>query len=565
MLIHSRLAIRMITICLVGILVTDASALPLQNKSPNSLSLNSFSNSTFPSNVIQDGTLPVTGKVKLSSETQFNHTLNLQLLADKAAKYGTVPVIIKLNITFATEGKLHDAKLIYDQRVSISKTQDTVLQNLSGHKFSKVKRFQYIPFMAMNVDSDSLKHLATLKQISEIHEDRMLSPLDVTTIPLTGTNNAWNLGYTGAGQTVAILDSGVDGTHPFLTGKVVSEACYSTPLQAGDSSLCPNGQSSQTGSGSAVPCSSSLTNCFHGTFVAGIAAGRDSSLPGFAKDAHIIAVQVFHKDTNSADCGSSTLCIEAYDSDILSGLEYVYGLRNSFSIDAVNLSVGSGGYTSTCDSSFPQYKSEFDTLQSVGIATIVSSGNNGFVNALSSPACISSAISVGSTNDSDQVSSFTNSASFLSLLAPGESVTSSVPGGGTSVGSGTSFAAPAVTGAWAVLKQKNPSASVSTILSALKTTGRSITDSGNGLSFPRIKVDSALQSLGCSPSLSGDWTVPSSCTLASTSNSTANVIVNSGAVLTIPSGMKLNIDLTHYHLLVKSGGGVLVKSGGAIN
>ena len=495
-----------------------------------------------------------------------NVTTNFKSLMDKANKEGKVRVIVRLNLPFSPEGILKNDAHRMNQQQSINHTQDSIERSLSHNNVYHVKRFKHVPFMAMQLDPTALRSLNSSRLISGIYEDRMLSPLDVNTIPLTGTSNAWNLGYTGKGQTIAILDSGVDGTHPFLTGKVVSEACYSTPLQAGDSSLCPNGQSSQTGSGSAVPCSSSITTCSHGTFVAGIAAGNDPSiLPGFAKDAQIIAVQVYHKDTNSVDCGSSTPCIVAYDSDVLSGLEYVYGLRNSFNIDAVNLSLGGGGYTSTCDSSFPQYKSEFDTLQSVGIATIVSSGNNGFVNALSSPACVSSAISVGSTNDSDQVSSFTNSASFLSLLAPGESVTSSVPGGGTSVGSGTSFAAPAVTGAWAILKQKNPSASVSTILSALRTTGQSVTDSGNGLVFPRIKVDSALQSLTCSPSLSGDWTVPSSCILGSTSTPPANVIVQSGAVLTIPNGLRLNIDFTHYHLLVKSGGGVLIKSGGAIN
>ena len=69
----------------------------------------------------------------------------------------------------------------------------------------------------------------------------------------------------------------------------------------------------------------------------------------------------------------------------------------------------------------------------------------------------------------------------------------------------------------------------------------------------------------CSPPLSGDWIVSQGCTLGSTVTATANVIVQPGTVLTIPSGMILNIDFTHYHLLVKSGGGVLIKSGGAIN
>ncbi len=71
--------------------------------------------------------------------------------------------------------------------------------------------------------------------------------------------------------------------------------------------------------------------------------------------------------------------------------------------------------------------------------------------------------------------------------------------------------------------------------------------------------------LACLPPLSGDWTISSSCTLTNTTTAPANVIVPSGSILTIPNGMRLNIDFTHYHLLVKSGGGVLIKSGGAIN
>lgn len=70
---------------------------------------------------------------------------------------------------------------------------------------------------------------------------------------------------------------------------------------------------------------------------------------------------------------------------------------------------------------------------------------------------------------------------------------------------------------------------------------------------------------GCAPPLSGDWTITRSCTLTSTSTAPANVIVQSGTVLTIPNGLKLNIDFIHHHLLVKAGGGVLIKAGGAIN
>lgn len=68
----------------------------------------------------------------------------------------------------------------------------------------------------------------------------------------------------------------------------------------------------------------------------------------------------------------------------------------------------------------------------------------------------------------------------------------------------------------------------------------------------------------CIPS-SGDWNVTVSCTFSSNATAPANVIIQPGVILTIPDGLKLNIDFTHYHLLVKSGGGVLVKAGGEIN
>lgn len=69
----------------------------------------------------------------------------------------------------------------------------------------------------------------------------------------------------------------------------------------------------------------------------------------------------------------------------------------------------------------------------------------------------------------------------------------------------------------------------------------------------------------CIPPTSGDWDVASSCTLDSSAVAPANVIVDTGVVLTIPSGLRLDIDFTHYHLLVRAGGGVLIKAGGAIN
>jgi subtilisin family serine protease len=189
-------------------------------------------------------------------------------------------------------------------------------------------------------------------------------------------------------------------------------------------------------------------------------------------------------------------------SDVVKGLERVQALAASHKIAAVNMSLGGGKFLSHCDSTQPSAKAAIDNLRSLGIATIIASGNEGFTDSISSPGCISSAVSVGSTGDGSQgtfrdvVSDFSNSASFLSLLAPGAAINSSVPGGGFDNFGGTSMATPHVAGAWAVLKSKAPSAPVDEILNALASTGASIFDGRNGIAKPRIRIDAALNALG---------------------------------------------------------------------
>jgi hypothetical protein len=90
------------------------------------------------------------------------------------------------------------------------------------------------------------------------------------------------------------------------------------------------------------------------------------------------------------------------------------------------------------------------------------------------------------------VANYTNSAAFLDLLAPGSEIFSSVPTSAYATLSGTSMAAPHVTGAWAVMKQRAPNASVAEILTWLQQTGVGIFDPGNGLTKPRIRLDQAV-------------------------------------------------------------------------
>ena len=326
--------------------------------------------------------------------------------------------------------------------------------------------------------------LAQPSQDKEASED-LSSPLLAQSSPLVQASEMWTAGYTGSGQVIAVLDTGVDRMHPFLSGKVVEEACYSS------SANCPNGLTTQTGVGSGIHCTYAVSGCKHGTHVAGIAAGQGSSFSGVAKGANVMSVQVFSRFTGTNCGGGEDPCALSYASDMVAGLERVYALRSTRNFSSVNMSIGGSRFFSNCDTD--SRKAIIDNRRSVGIATVIASGNSGFTDSMSSPGCISSAVSVGSTTKSDTLSSFSNSASFLHLLAPGSSINSSVPGGGFALMSGTSMATPHVAGAWALLKQKTPSASVSSLLSSLQSTGTPVTDTrvAGGFTKPRINIADA--------------------------------------------------------------------------
>jgi subtilisin family serine protease len=130
-------------------------------------------------------------------------------------------------------------------------------------------------------------------------------------------------------------------------------------------------------------------------------------------------------------------------------------------------------------------------LRDIGIATVAASGNDAWTNTVAMPACLSNVISVGSTNDDDRVSSFSNSSETLTMLAPGRSIRSAAVGGGSAFSSGTSMATPHVAGAIASLREAYPSATVAEMENAIVLSGLPVLDDRNGLTFPRLRADEA--------------------------------------------------------------------------
>lgn len=446
----------------------------------------------------------------------------LDALAARVRAEGRIRVIVGLRVEggsgASSASSFKDAAARAAMVSRVDGAQQELLVRMSGYSVSSVRRFKYIPFLAMEVEEAALEALASDPQVVSIEEDKLLTPMLEESVPLIGAPRAWSQGFGGSGQTIAILDTGVDKGHRFLAGKVVSEACYSGGGRG--ESLCPGGVAESTSPGSGRPCSDpDLSDCYHGTLVAGIAAGRGPDFSGVARDASLISIQVFSKIEPDQCSGedeeeaSEGPCMRASDTDIISGLERVLDLSDRFDIAAVNMSLGAGEFPGTCDQTAPSGKAMVDLLGAVGIAAVASSGNKEFTTAIGFPACISSVVSVGSTDDGssgrdgsettrDGVSDFSNSSSELDLLAPGRWITSSYPENYFATGYGTSLAVPHVAGAWAVLKSKAPNATMQQVLSALKITGVSITDSRNSITRPRIQVDAALNYLESQPRFS---------------------------------------------------------------
>ena len=452
-------------------------------------------------------------------------------LSSKAQSKGAVKVIVRIRIPFTPEPLLQE-KGVDEQRSLNAQAQDRVIAELEGkgHRLGLLYKYKYTPFIAMTVDSATLDTLIASPDVISVEEDAPVPATLDQSVPRIGAAQLHAIGAKGSDVAVAVLDTGVDKTHPFLLGSVVSEACYSTN-GTDIVSLCPGGVTESEAAGSAMPYGGACYagGCDHGTHVAGIVAGRSGIVgspgPGVAPEAGIIAIQVFSRFNSEADCGAGKApCVMTYSSDLIKGLERVYELHTTYSIASVNMSLGGGQYTGYCDSD--SRKPSVDTLRAAGIATVIASGNNGFCGAISAPACISTAISVGATDDADAVSLFSNSASFVSLLAPGQWITSSVPAGGYAEYQGTSMATPHVAGAWALIKQDSSAATVAEILASFTSTGLSVTDTlCPSMTKKRINVYEAFNLISVNATLS-----------------VSKAGKGKGAVTSDPSGIACGID-----------------------
>ncbi len=407
---------------------------------------------------------------------------------------GRARVVVKLRMA---EPLVADQRSSADRerkrRLDITAGQQRIRDQLRGTNYSVRREFRSLPYVAVEIDAAGLARLQKATgDVAQIVADPVFAPSLADSIPQIEADIAHARGYNGSGSTIAIVDTGVDNSHPFLAGKVIDEACIADREVPGDPGSCPNGANEQYGAGAGSPCLFAPNSCQHGTHVAGIAAGS-GDFPGVAPSANLLVLQIFHR---SIQCSvlEEVPCARAFGSDITAALEYVYERRGLHDIASVNMSLGGSLASGPCDADLPEMAEAINNLKTARIATVVASGNSSARASISWPACISAAIAVGAVDDDDNVASFSNVSKDLDLFAPGVGIRSSVPGGGFASLSGTSMAAPHVAGAWAVMRQANPLASVDDVLTSLVNTGRPTPDGRSGGTFtkPRIRLGAAL-------------------------------------------------------------------------
>ena len=336
--------------------------------------------------------------------------------------------------------------------------------------------YSHLPMALLRLRSPSaLTRVVDLSQVVAIYENRTIYPYAAANLQLINQPQAAAAGYTGAGTTVAVLDTGVNYT----------VADFGPCTSPGVPSSCKVVAAVILGNDS-----NPLDSNGHGTNVAGIVVG-------VAPDSRIAAVHVFNTD------GSAT------DAQVIAGINWAISNKSVYNIVGINMSLGDGSdHTSPCSSRRTNpYVTPVNNARTAGILPVAASGNNGYIDGIGNPACTPGIISVGavydaniggvsyssvpcsdSTTAADQVTCFSNSASFLTMLAPGAAITA---GGYTMYG--TSQATPHVAGAVAVLRSAYPSETLDATTARLTSTGQPITDPRNHVTTPRLDLFAALE------------------------------------------------------------------------
>ena len=350
------------------------------------------------------------------------------------------------------------------------------LKALLGENTFTKKSFHHFPVMFLKSNQytteELINKMQTLSNVESVEPNYvrhiMGTPNDTLYDNLWGLNNtgqdhgtvdadidapeAWELQTGSHSVVVAVVDTGIDYTHPDLQANMWDGRDYNIPHHGWDFASDASGNDDND-----PKPDEGNDHLLHGTHVAGTigaTANNRRGVVGVSQQVSLLAVKVFRPNGYG------------YDSDILEGMDFISNLIDQgVNIVAINASYGGGGYSQTM-------KDTIQDLGNKGVVFCAAAGNatNDNDDTPSYPASynVDNIIAVAATDRNDQLASFSSyGATSVDIAAPGVAITSTVPGNRYATWNGTSMATPHVAGAVALLAANTPTSSVSERINTL--------------------------------------------------------------------------------------------------
>jgi len=270
---------------------------------------------------------------------------------------------------------------------------------------------------------------------------------------LTGADRVWPTQQGKPDVVVAVIDSGIDGNHPEFQGQLLPGYDFSgkEPVPGGD----------HDGFG-------------HGTHVAGIIGARMNNgvgIAGIAPACKLLPVRIFDDSGHTSDGASNAAVVWAVD----------HGAK------VINASWGTPSYSESSKAVY-KYAQDHDVL------VVSAVGNTGKEWDPSYPAAYDGVVAVAATTDQDGWASFSTWGDWITLAAPGEGILSTYPlakGNGYRIMSGTSMAAPCVSGVAALVRSQYPQLSQAQVIARLYATAKDTVMTGKDKYVGYGRVDAA--------------------------------------------------------------------------
>ncbi|MFI5934672.1 S8 family peptidase [Actinoplanes sp. NPDC051494] len=265
-----------------------------------------------------------------------------------------------------------------------------------------------------------------------------------------GVTRAWEHS-TGAGVIVAVIDTGVDATHPDLAGAILPGIDYLTGTTGTSSD--PNG---------------------HGTHVAGTIAaltGNDVGISAIAPDTKILPIRALDAK------GSGNMA------DVANGIVYAA----DHGADVINMSLGATTEIAAMTNAIAYARDK-------GVTVVAAAGNDGEKGSpVAYPAADPGVIAVAATDTADRVASFSNRGDYIDIAAPGYQTLSTYPtdNGSYAIDSGTSMASPHVAAVAALIKAYRPAATPDQIETILEDSAVDLGATGKDTGYGWGRVDAA--------------------------------------------------------------------------